>query len=170
MLKRAIPTLAATAASLAVLAACGADANSTKTPTATSTTAAGDATPRVTAVPSIAAPTQPATPPPSTANRLERAPIDNAEIIVRESAPPQYAVHVTSGLPSGCHRFDHASVTRTPSRISIEVLNSLPDDPGIACTAIYGYHEETIELGSDFTPGETYAVRVNDRDFELHAR
>ncbi|MCH8870778.1 MAG: hypothetical protein IIC85_13780, partial [Chloroflexi bacterium] len=32
----------------------------------------------------------------------------------------------------------------------------------IRCTAIYGYHDSSINLGSDFVGGETYSVVVND--------
>ena len=33
----------------------------------------------------------------------------------------------------------------------------------MACTAIYGMYELNINLGSDYTPGQTYTVRVNDK-------
>ena len=36
-----------------------------------------------------------------------RAPIEDVEVIIRESFPPQYAVRVVSGLPSGCTTFGY---------------------------------------------------------------
>lgn len=103
--------------------------------------------------------------------KIVDAPIDGLDIIVRESFPPQYAVHIVSGLPSGCAKFDKAEVTgRSGNEITVHVTNTLPDDPNIACTAIYGTHESTVELGSDFTSGTTYTVRVNDKSVDFTAQ
>lgn len=107
---------------------------------------------------------------PPAGRTFERAPIDGAEMIVRESAPPQYAVRVLSGLPSGCHQFADATLTRDGTEIMIDVRNTRPSDPMIACTAIYGTHEAIVELGTDFVPGTTYRVRVNDRTIEFTAQ
>lgn len=98
------------------------------------------------------------------------APIDAADIIIRESFPPQYAVRVVSGLPNGCTLFAGITTARAGDQITITVENSVPRDKNIACTQIYGTHEETIELGSDFTPGATYTVKVNDRTLTLTAQ
>ncbi len=113
-------------------------------------------------------PAIPATPPGATTRVL--APIDAAEMIVRESFPPQYAVRVVSGLPSGCHTFDGAEVTRNGTEIAIAVWNRVPSDARIACTAIYGTHEEMVELGSDFRSGVVYHVAVNDRPLTFTAQ
>ena len=90
------------------------------------------------------------------------APIEKVEILIRESWPPQYAVDVTSGLPSGCAKFERISHSTTGDRIEIEVVNTQPA-PGelVACTRIYGYEENTVELGTDFEAGKTYTVSVN---------
>lgn len=101
---------------------------------------------------------------------FELAPIDGAEIVMRESAPPQYAVHITSGLPSGCAEFADATASRTGDAITITVRNTLPADARIACTQIYGTHETTVELGSDFVRGTTYRVRVNAKTIEFTAQ
>lgn len=90
------------------------------------------------------------------------APIESVDILIRESFPPQYAAVVVSGLPGGCARFDNASVTgRSGNEIAIRVSNTMPADPNMACTAIYGYHETTVELGTDFVSGEAYTVIAN---------
>ena len=183
--------LMALAAVLAV--ACGSDAarEATRTPAVTaSPSPQASATPAVTPTPptggppvvsatppsggpplgeppTIAAPT-PGTPPPGT--HLEPAPIDDASIVVRESFPPQYAVHILSGMPSGCHHFESATVTRSGDVITIDVENRVTGGPDTACTAIYGTHESNVDLGSDFVSGKTYTVRVNDRVLELHAQ
>ena len=108
------------------------------------------------------------TPPPPTGDvTLVDAPIDELELIIRESFPPQYAVRIVSGLPNGCARFEDATLT---APLEIRVRNSMPGDPNIACTAIYGTHEETVDIGSDFVSGQEYVVRVNDKDLRFTAQ
>ena len=78
---------------------------------------------------------------------------------------------ITSGLPSGCAVFDKAEVTsRSGNTITVRVTNTVPDDPNVACTAIYGTKETTVGLGSDFTSGETYTVNVNDKSIDFAAQ
>jgi hypothetical protein len=103
--------------------------------------------------------------------RLELAPIDELDLIIRESFPPQYAVRIVSGLPSGCALF-HAAVLepRQANTFTIRVQNTLPADANVACTAIYGMHESIVELGSDLTPGADYVVRVNDKELAFTAQ
>ncbi len=91
----------------------------------------------------------------------EQAPIDQVDINIAESFPPQYFVHVLAGLPSGCAEQYTNSFTRDGNMINVEVLNSYPDGNPI-CTAIYGQYEVNIALGSDFVSGQTYQVIVND--------
>ena len=93
--------------------------------------------------------------------RQELAPIESAEIVVRESSPPQYALAISSGLPSGCAAFERTDVERHGARIDVTVWNSLPTGQ-VACTMIYRTHEQTITLGSSFERGAAYEVRIND--------
>ncbi len=90
------------------------------------------------------------------------APIDGVVINVAESFPLQYFVAVTSGLPSGCAKFDGYSVDRDGTTIRVAVTNLMPADKEIACTALYGIVETSIPLGSAFDPDTTYTVIVND--------
>ncbi|MCI0887857.1 MAG: hypothetical protein J4N30_06580, partial [Chloroflexi bacterium] len=78
------------------------------------------------------------------------APIESVEINIAESFPPQYFVAIKSGLPSGCAEFRGYEVSREGNTVKIEVTNLEPA-PGqlIPCTAIYGYHDTNINLGSD---------------------
>jgi hypothetical protein len=93
--------------------------------------------------------------------KTEPAPIDDVELIARRSLPPQFAVRIVSGLPSGCAQFEGVSVERQGETIRITVLNRVPDSSEVFCTMIYGTHDETVELGSDFEPGKQYTVIVN---------
>ena len=102
----------------------------------------------------------------------ELAPIESVDILVMESFPVQYAVHVVSGLPSGCAAFLGTEVVeRSGTTIRIEVLNRMPaPDSNVACTMIYGYHESNVSLGSDFHSGVTYTVDVNGTLSEFTAQ
>ena len=92
------------------------------------------------------------------------APIESVEILVLESYPEQYVVQIISGIPGGCVTFDRADVDRSGTDIRITVYNMVPaPDQMIACTEIYGIHEENVSLGSDFERGTVYSVYVNDQ-------
>ena len=91
------------------------------------------------------------------------APIESVDIIVAESYPPQYFVSVVSGLPGGCAEFYGYAEQRSGNVINITVSNLEPaPSVPVACTADYRYHEFSVPLGTDFEPGKTYTVKVND--------
>jgi opacity protein-like surface antigen len=104
----------------------------------------------------VPAPTAPA------GRQLVPAPIDKLEVVIRESAPPQYSLRIQAGLPSGCAQKGTHRWSRTGDAITVEVLNSMPTGDPI-CTMIYGMYDLAIELGTDFKRGVTYSVRVNDK-------
>ncbi|MEX2247728.1 MAG: hypothetical protein WEC75_13705 [Dehalococcoidia bacterium] len=97
------------------------------------------------------------------------APIDDLELIIRESFPPQYAARVVSGIPDGCHSFDAVKMERSGEVFEIVVTNLRGGGEDAVCTQIYGTHEEIVELGSDLTAGTTYTVRANDRELTFIA-
>jgi hypothetical protein len=90
------------------------------------------------------------------------SPIDAAEIRTAESFPPQYFLDVTSGLPSGCAKFDRYDLDRSEDGITVSVWNIVETPEDGACTAVYGQVEHHIALGSNFQSGNTYTVHVND--------
>ncbi|HEU0074479.1 MAG TPA: hypothetical protein VFS30_10745 [Dehalococcoidia bacterium] len=102
--------------------------------------------------------------------RAVEAPIDGLEVLTLESFPPQYMLHVQAGLPSGCAEQYGSEVERVGDVITITVLNTIPADENVACTAIYGMYEFNMGLGSDFESGETYTVRVNDQEITFTAQ
>lgn len=90
------------------------------------------------------------------------APIDDVQVLIRESNPPQVTLRVTAGLPSGCAQPDSDSLGRDGDTFIVTVLNSVPTGNPV-CTMIYGTYVLTIDLGPDIQAGRTYTVRVNDR-------
>jgi len=89
------------------------------------------------------------------------APIESAEIVIRESSPPQYAVKITSGLPNGCAKFDRIDVVPNGKAVDLRVWNTLPTEKTIACTTAYGTTSNTVNLAGHFERGRTYDVRIN---------
>ena len=115
---------------------------------------------------SSADPTMPPEPTPIVSEGMVKvpAPIESVDIAVAESYPPQYFVHIVSGLPNGCVEFYGYEETRSGDTINITVTNLEPgpSSPAMACAAIYLTQETSVALGKDFEPGATYTVIVND--------
>ena len=129
-------------------AACGGDEAPSATP--------APATPQEkTAVPS------PTPTPPAPSVTEAQAPIEAVEVIAAESDPPQYFLEITSGLPNACHTFDRVTEERVGTEVAVAVINRVTTgDDG--CAQIYKTERHSAPLGSDFEPGVTYTVRVND--------
>ncbi|GMU40839.1 MAG: hypothetical protein AMXMBFR23_17050 [Chloroflexota bacterium] len=169
---RRILTVAAAAVAAFALVACSGDADPTPAPgggdtPVTSTPAPGGGSPSATPNPDGSAPA----PQVPDGRRLELAPIEGlSDVRIMESAPPQYAVTVTAGLPSGCAVYEGTEVTRDGNTITLVVWNSMPSDPNVACTMIYGIAEHNISLGSAFQSGETYTVIAGDRQVTFTAQ
>jgi len=90
------------------------------------------------------------------------APIDDVQVAIRDSSPPQVTLNIKAGLPSGCARRESHSISRAGDTVTVRVLNSIPTG-AVACTMIYGTYELNLDLGRDFRAGGTYTVNVNDR-------
>lgn len=175
----AVPVIASFA-----LVACnsdnGSDNDTTTTPVATAPTQGGDTPvgsgdPAPTGTPVLPAPTPDAggdVPPPvaSGDRKLEVAPIEGLDVLIRESFPVQYAAVVKSGLPNGCAAFAGIEVEREGNEFTLTVWNTMPSDPNVACTMIYGIAENTVTLGGGFTSGETYTVRAGDLETTFTAQ
>jgi len=95
---------------------------------------------------------------------IAESPIERAQMMLLESAPPQYQVHIVSGLPRGssCSQSNGYEISRRDSTgIDVVVTHHEVADPLTACTADYPIVETNVPLGSDFEPGREYIVRVN---------
>lgn len=91
---------------------------------------------------------------------ISQAPIHEVEVYFMESFPVQVGVHIEGGLPDGCTTFHDAVIYLEGSVINIFVTTQRPRD--VSCPAIYTDFEKDLNLGSDFTPGTTYILKVND--------
>ena len=95
---------------------------------------------------------------------IAESPIENGEIVILESAPPQYQILVVSGMPkgSGCSQFNGYETRRRESnRIDVVITHHQVADPLVACTADYPIVETIVPLGSNFEQGVEYTVSVN---------
>ena len=90
------------------------------------------------------------------------APIEQVDINVAESFPPQYFVAVVSLQPNSCVSFDAVETTREGNAIQILVWNLVPTDPDVQCAQVVSTTEHNVALGTDFKPGQSYDVQVND--------
>ncbi len=88
------------------------------------------------------------------------APIHNVEVVFMESFPVQVGVQIEYGLRDGCTSFHDSSVTRDGNVITIEITTQRPVEA--ICDMAYRFGEEYLNLGSDFTEGATYTLKVND--------
>lgn len=91
---------------------------------------------------------------------IKLAPIHEVQISIAESFPEQIFVHITGGLADSCTAFHDLTTERTGNTIKIEVTTEHLKDA--ICAQVYGFFERNVNLGSDFTSGQTYTVDVND--------
>ena len=95
---------------------------------------------------------------------IAESPIESAEVVLVEGAPPRYQLRVLSGLPkgSGCSQFNGYEIRRRePNRMNVVITHHEVADSLVVCTADYPVVETTVPLDSDFEPGLEYTVAVN---------
>jgi hypothetical protein len=91
---------------------------------------------------------------------INLAPIHEVDVRFMESFPVQVGVYIKLGLSDGCTTFRDAVVRQEGNTIKIEVTAQRPKDK--ICTAVYTFFEKNLNIGSDFIPGNTYTLEVND--------
>jgi hypothetical protein len=91
---------------------------------------------------------------------IRLAPIEEVRVNIAESFPVQVFVYIRGGLADACTSLHEVRTERSGSAINIQVTTQRPE--GTICAQVYSTFEENVALGSDFTPGETYTVNVND--------
>ena len=90
------------------------------------------------------------------------APIEEVRVNIAESFPVQIFVYIRGGLADACTTLHEVKTERSGSDINIQVTTQRPKEA--ICAQVYSTFEENVALGSDFTPGETYTVNVNDAE------
>jgi flagellar basal body L-ring protein FlgH len=90
---------------------------------------------------------------------IKPAPVHEARVSIAESFPEQVFVYIKGGLSDGCTTFNDIQTVRCGDIITITVTTKRPKNA--ACPQIYGYFEQNVALGSDFTRGMEYVVDVN---------
>jgi hypothetical protein len=101
------------------------------------------------------------TTPGTTEIEIISAPIHEINISYAKSNPPQVLVAIKGGLPDGCTKFHDLKCEVVEKTIEIKVTIERPK--GAVCPAIYGYFDQTVNLGSSFVRGDIYTVKVNDQ-------
>lgn len=92
-------------------------------------------------------------------NMIERpVQVQSTELVIRESMPPQYALHVVGTLPTPCHQLQ-TEVSGPDANNRIEVRVYALVDPEIMCAQVIEPFETMVELGS-LNPGR-YQVLLN---------
>ena len=92
---------------------------------------------------------------------IKPAPIHEVQVNIAESYPSQIIIYIKGGLADGCTTFHELTTERSGNTVNIKVTVQRPKKA--ICTQVYGYFEKNVNLGSDFTSGETYTIKVNDK-------
>ena len=84
--------------------------------------------------------------------------INESELLIRESFPPQITLRISGDLPTPCHEL-RVNVLAPDSEniINVEVYSVV--DPDLACIQVLEPFQANIDLGT--FPGGHYVVRVN---------
>ena len=88
------------------------------------------------------------------------APIDNVEVLVDDSDPPQVSLIVSSGLPNSCYDFDRYEVNQEGDQVTVSIFNI--EKKADVCAQVYTSVEHNIPLGGEFDSSKTYALSVNE--------
>jgi hypothetical protein len=91
---------------------------------------------------------------------ISPAPIHEVDVRFVESYPVQVFVYIKGGLRDGCTTFHDLSVERDGDAVIISVTTKRPRKA--VCPAVYSFFEKNVALGTNFSPGETYTLKVND--------
>lgn len=111
------------------------------------------------AMPPNEAPANPLAPKPSD-GKLTRGNvfIQESDLLIRESYPPQISLGVSGELPTPCHELRvEVSVPNAENKIMLDVYTVV--DPDAVCIQVLKPFQENIDLGT--FPGGHYTVWVN---------
>ena len=98
------------------------------------------------------------------------APIRHIAVESQGTTPPEYNVFILSAQTTDCEAFEGVgSIQRDGKIVRIEVTNARLVDPDRPCQEVLQEQLSLVSIGSDFKPGETYTVMVNNfpKDFTV---
>jgi hypothetical protein len=91
---------------------------------------------------------------------LREAPIESAQVISIDTAPPSYELAVVAQIPgSSCYSPAGHEVIRTGDTFRVRVLNHFTGAD--MCTADLGYYDVLVPLIGGFVSGTEYVVELN---------
>jgi inhibitor of cysteine peptidase len=97
---------------------------------------------------------------------IKPAPIHELKIAFAESYPVQVFLYIKGGLADGATTFNEVVVGGLKDHtIAVTVTTKRPKDA--IATQVYGYFEQNVNLGSNFKSGDTYTVKVNDKNIDF---
>jgi len=91
---------------------------------------------------------------------IQPAPIHEVTINFLKTNPVQVSVHIKLGLRDTCTRFHDIKHSQSGTTITITVTTER--ETNAICGQVYTFLEKDVNLGSKFTSGQTYTVKVND--------
>lgn len=95
------------------------------------------------------------------------APIQSVSFDISEADPlADVTVNIEYGLPDGCYSFDKTKTVEITGGFDIGVWIKRPVNSQ-ACTAVYTIESTMVDLGKRFSPGNTYAIRINGEDHSI---
>ena len=102
-----------------------------------------------------------APPDPEFALRIEvLAPIEEAEVVTVVGPETEYMLRIVSGLPNACAEYKNTLVNIVGDAVTVDVRNTVPADLRVACAAVYGFKERTVEL-LGLAPATDYTITIN---------
>jgi hypothetical protein len=107
----------------------------------------------------VETPTMPFAPKPSDAD-LSRGEVflNESELLIRESFPPQISLNMSGDLPTPCHELRvNIPEPDSENKINVEVYSVV--DPDQVCTQVLEPFQESIDLGT--FPSGHYTVWIN---------
>ncbi len=96
---------------------------------------------------------------------IRPAAIEDVRVVLAQSYPPQVFASFKIGLPDSCTTFHDLTTQRQGNTINITVTTQRPRDA--VCAQVYQFLDKTVNLGGDFTSGQTYTIKVNDKTATL---
>jgi len=93
---------------------------------------------------------------------IKPAPIHELGISFSNSLPAEVILYIRGGLADSATKVNEIKILGlTGTTLDISVTTKRPK--GVTAAQVYGYFEKTINLGSDFSSGQIYTVKVNDQ-------